>query len=338
MDAAMDSRISFVTVIEAGAIELKAVRLAESLRTWGGSFSKAPFVFVRPRRGPSLSRSTLRRMHELGVTYVQTNASHQYEWYDFLNKPIAIRIAAEKIRTPYLCWLDDDVLVLDEPTRLVPEADEDFLACPADLNMGSTGPGHRFEPYWDTFCNSIGISLNDLGVIRVHRENVLARTYFNSGVMVFRLSSEGINAYVQTTIAALNARIRSSTEGIYMHEQMSVGIAAIKCGLNIGSLPVTYNFSSIELFDPLNHSAADSMILFHYHDAFFPERFDQLCAAFFAHRPDRLQYVQSLGMINMSSLSSLGRLQSRFFRAIRRRKQKKYMATCRVIDTAGANS
>lgn len=337
MEAARSSKISFVTVVEAGAIELKAVRLAESLRTWGGDFAKAPIVFVRPRRGPALSRSTLRRMQELGVMYFQTNASHQYDWYNFLNKPIAIRIAAEKVETPYLCWLDDDVLVLDEPTRLVPESGEDFLACPADLNMGSTGPGHRFEPYWHAFCDSVGISLDDLGFVRVHRENILARTYFNGGVMVFRLSSGGIDAYVQTTIGALNARIRSSTEGIYMHEQMAVGIAAMKCRLRIGTLPMAYNYSSHELFNPLNISAADEMILFHYHDAFFHERFDNLCDVLAVYRPDRLEFVRSLGMINMRRLRILGRLQSRVFGAIRRRKQKSYLATCRVIDTAGVD-
>jgi hypothetical protein len=328
--------MTFVSVVEAGAIEVKAIRLAESLRQWGGRFAGCPILFVKPRSGPALSAATLRRMRELDIDYLQKCQRHQYDWYHFLNKPIAIRTAAEKTQTPYLCWLDDDILVLDEPVQLMPASSCDFVACAPDLNLGTQGPGDRFHAYWDAFCTAVGTSLEAQEFVHVHRENIRTQSYFNSGVFAFRLTSGFIDGYLATVLAAMDARITSSTEGIYMHEQMSCGIAARKINLNVGELPWTYNFNVSDLKDPVHQSTAERVVLLHYHSAFFAEEYQSLCQSIGRTRPDRLDFVRSLGPLEMNYLSTLTRLRCRLLRSSRERKRARYISACRSIDTSPA--
>ncbi len=330
----MEAHVTFVTAVESGHIELKALRLAESLRKWGGRFAGCPILFVRPRSGPALNAATLRRMRELDVSYLQKSEPHQYGWYNFLNKPIAIRIAAEKTHTPYLCWLDDDILVLDEPALLMPKPAADFVACAPDLNMGTCRPGDRFEAYWNTFCRAVGSSLAAQGFVHIHRENIRATSYFNGGVFSFRIASGFIDAYLATVMAALDARIASSTEGIYMHEQMSLGIAARKLDLCIAELPWIYNFDFKDMDDSVHDSTATKVVLLHYHGGFFRDEYDLLCNSIARCRPDRLDFVRSLGLIDMNRVGALSRVCNRLLRAGRRRNMARYLAACRTIKTS----
>jgi len=331
----MSSEVTFVTVIEGGHLEFGTLRLVESLRKWGGRLADSPFLFVKPRPGPEPSRATRRRMNELGVDYLCTASRNRYDWYNFLNKPASVLRASDVAQTPFLCWLDADILVLNEPCQLVPGPDLDFVACAPSMDMHTVGPGSRYDAYWGEFCRAVGFSLEALGTVRVHREDMVTRTYFNSGVIGFRISSGYADAYYHTVLAALDARITSSTDGIFMHEQMSLTIAAKALGLRIRELPWTYNFSSYDLesTNPRARDAAAGMVVFHYHGYFFPEKFGRLCELIADRRPDRLDFVRSLGSYDVSRLGPWKRLRTRLRKEVRRRQEKRYVAACRTIET-----
>lgn len=329
----MGSDITFVTVFESGFIELEALRLVESLRRWGGRYANAPFFFVKPRAGPGPHRATRRRMHELGVDY-RVASRNEYEWNKFFTKPVALREAAAYARTPIVCWLDADVLVLDEPSLMDLAPDIDLAICAKDVNMGTTGPGSRYEAYWDEFCRAVGVSFEELGWVTTLEEGVRIRSYFNAGILSIRASSGLLEEFHRTLVVALDARLASSTDLIIMHDQMAVGIAARRLRLRIHELPLSYNYSCYELEAPSHPASRTSeIVLVHYHGAFFPDKYDGLLRRIEERRPDRLDFVRSLGPINVGRLNPLSRIHMRLLRRVRQRRQLKYEATCRIIET-----
>ncbi len=330
----MGSELTFVTVIESGYLEITALRLVESLRLWGGRYADSPFLFVKPRAGPSLGHKTRRRMHKLGVDYHVTASHNEYEWYNFLNKPVAVRAAAAVVQTPMICWLDADILVLDEPSQLDLGSDTDLAACVSDVNMGTFGPGSRFEAYWAEYCNAVGFPLESLGWVRPCGTDHLIRSDFNSGVMSIRASSGLAEEYYNTVIAALDARLTSSTDGIFLHEQMAIGVAARRLRLRVRELPLSHNYNCYELESPSSpESQASELTLFHYHDAFWPPGYNDTERQIAQRRPDRLDFVRSLGPINVNRFNPITRLRARLLRQRRKRREREYMTTCRVIET-----
>lgn len=330
----MSNEVTFVTVFESGYLELLALRLVESLRQWGRKHADSPFLFVKPRPGPGPGRETRRRMLKLGVDYCVAASTSDYEWYNFLNKPVALREAQAVVGTPIICWLDGDVLVLDEPSLLDLRSDVDLAVCAPDITVGTFGPGSRYEAYWDTYCKAIGFSLDDLGWVRPCWHESRIRSYFNGGVMSIRASSGFIEEYYKTVVAALDARLASSTDGIFMHEQMAIGVAARRLHLHICELPLSYNYSCYELDDPSGpESRACELILLHYHEAFWPNKYDGMLNRIAERRPDRVEFVLSLGPIKMRRLNPLSRLYVRLLRRGRQRSQETYIATCQKIET-----
>jgi hypothetical protein len=330
----MGNELTFVTVIESGSLEIAALWLVESLRRWGGRYADSPFLFVKPRAGPGPGYTTRRRMHKLGVDYRVTPSEKEYEWYDFLNKPVALQAAGAVAKTPMICWLDADILVLGEPSLLDPGPDNDLAICAPDVNIGTYGPGSRYEAYWATYCNAVGFPLEDLGWVRPCGKESVIRSYFNGGVMSIRTSSGLVEEYYKTVIAALAARLASSTDGIFMHEQMAIGIATRRLGLRVRQLPINYNYSCYELNSPSSpESRVSKLTLLHYHGAFWPATYDDTLRRIAERCPERLDFVRSLGTIKMSRINPMTRLRVRLLRRGRQRRQEKYMATCQTIET-----
>ena len=304
----MGSDITFVTVFESGFIELEALRLVESLRRWGGRYANAPFFFVKPRAGPGPHRATRRRMHELGVDY-RVASRNEYEWNKFFTKPVALREAAAYARTPIVCWLDADVLVLDEPSLMDLAPDIDLAICAKDVNIGTTGPGSRYEAYWDEFCRAVGVSFEEARLGHNPRGGSS-----HSLLLQLRHSIDPGLVRFARGVPPNDRRRVGRPAGIvdrphHMHDQMAVGIAARRLRLRIHELPLSYNYSCYQLEAPSHPaSRASEIVLVHYHGALFPDKYDGLLRRIEERRPDRLDFVRSLGPINVGRLNPLSRI------------------------------
>lgn len=61
------TRLTFACCAKYGTLEEGSLRLAESLRRYGGELANARIVAVTPRHGPWLRPSTLEALERLGV-------------------------------------------------------------------------------------------------------------------------------------------------------------------------------------------------------------------------------------------------------------------------------
>lgn len=286
--APLPSTVTFATGVEAGAIETMAVRLVQSLRKWGGRLADAPFVAVRPRRGPPLKRSTLRQLADLGVTFVNARPTHGKSWFVWMNKPTTLLAAEAVATTDTLAWLDADMLVLEEPAALALPTDVDFAACAADRNAGTADPADPYHGYWQAVANALGLTVEQLPWVVTERERARIRLYFNAGLFAYRRSTGFAQAFMDDCQRTLNARIKSSRQGIVLTDQVVLGLTAVRLGLRWQPLPIAYNFAvgrklhAAKLYDPANLA---SVRILHYHDGMWPSFYPQLLADLRGHRP-----------------------------------------------------
>jgi hypothetical protein len=80
-------------------------------------------------------------------------------------------------------------------------------------------------------------------------------------------------------------------------------------------------------------SRVSKLTLLHYHGAFWPVMYDETLRRIAERTPERLDFVRSLRKIKLSRLNPVTRLRVRLLRCARQRRQEKYIATCRKVET-----
>ena len=299
-----DARIPSITVvccIESGSLEENTVRLVESLRRFGGIFQSIPIVAVTPRFGPPLSRRTLLVLDSLNARHVRFRARNSYSWNGFLNKPLALAHIEQSLTTESICWLDSDILVLNEPVLLALSQSEDFLASISDFaNNGTNGAGAQ-EQYWRKVARIVGVDLASVPWVRTPLDSKRIRAYFNSGVFVYRRNTSFGQHFLKSCLDIFDARIKSSADDVFFIDQVALGLTAARMGLRVRYLPLTYNFP-IGSFIPERYISVAGMRdarLLHIHDAmyspFWPTALDYLRQA----QPQFADWIAEKGPIEV---------------------------------------
>src|SRR4051794_39348667 len=124
----MANSICFVACVESGPLEAQTVRLAESIRRFGGALADEEILAITPRFGPPLSQETRRRFRELNVRHERLASHPKYAWYHYLNTPIALAAAEGLTQADVICWTDSDLLFMGEPSELALDDSTDFIA------------------------------------------------------------------------------------------------------------------------------------------------------------------------------------------------------------------
>jgi hypothetical protein len=285
--SAAAGRICFVACVESGQLEAQTVRLAESIRRFGGSFADSEILAVTARFGPPLASETRRRFRELGVRHERIASHPDYAWYHYLNKPLALAAAETLSDADVLAWLDSDIVCLGEPDGLALGADLDFASCvPDDGIVGSTGPASPHEPDWRRLCGIYGLAVDDLPWVVSDVGSVRIRLYFNSGVFAYRRGIGFSERYLDTCLKALNAGFGFQHNGEHFTDQVVLGIAMLQAGLRWRQLPHSHNFAMGSfLAVPPPDELAPVRIL-HYHDGMGPAFWPTLVGALAVPHPD----------------------------------------------------
>lgn len=327
MDAPADT-LSFVCCIESGPLEWMSLRLAESLRRWGGAFANCPVFAVTPRFGPPLGRATRAAMDKFSVTHLHAPGGNRRAWFGFLNKPGAVVAAEEHARTPCVAWLDSDILVLGEPAELALSPDEDFAACAPDRNIGSTGPDDPFDVYWQKVAGVFGIDLDRFPWIVTETEKARIRLYWNSGVFSWRRGRGFAAQYRDDCERLLASRVASKQAGVFFTDQVALVLTVLGKGLRWRALSHACNFAiGKKLQGQVDPAGVAVSRLLHYHDALWPASWDASMALLREQRPDVHRWLEEQGPArNPAPWPS--RVFARLLRYRRDRKVEAYEAGC----------
>ena len=130
---------TIVTCVESGPLEAQVLMLAETLRAFGGSWSKSDFVAVKPRRGPSISAHTRRELKRLSVEFIDENMNAELSWWNNANKSATIAKLEGRVSTRNVTWMDSDLVVLNPLDDLLPSPGTQFVARAGEGYLGSDG-------------------------------------------------------------------------------------------------------------------------------------------------------------------------------------------------------
>lgn len=316
-------RAAIVCCIESGPLEAQTVRLAESVRRFGGGLSDAPIVAIRPRRGPSLASSTRQALHRLEVELIEHVTNTEFAWQHYSNKILALLAAEETVQAQQYIWLDSDVMVLAEPEAMWLGPEEDFVACAPDKGgLGSTGPTDIRDGPWRRACDVLGIAIDGLPWVTTFTEHTRIRFYVNSGVFAYRGGAGFAQAYVEDCFKYLRARKSKSHSEVHFMDQIVIGLTVHRLGLRWRLLPHSCNYGCysklLHWVDARELAAAQ---ILHYHDMMELERWPILCSLLEqANHPLRADIVRFGPLRDPSGVSAkVVRESLRIARGIRRR-------------------
>jgi lipopolysaccharide biosynthesis glycosyltransferase len=322
--------VTFALCVEAGGFESMAVRAITSLRKFGGRFANCPVTAVTPRFGPSLTRATRDAFDDLETTYSNAHPANRYSWYPYVNKVLAALEAQRTCSTDHVCYIDADMLVIDEPDLLDLDDETDLAACAADKNIGS-GDADETTPYWREISRTLGLNYDDLPWVHAHRDNADIRIYFNAGLFCYRKSCAFAEQYLNCVNTLLDAKVSSKVSDIYFLEQASLGLAAVKSKARWKALPHVYNYAmGRKIMDQYEPAKVRQGKILHYHDMMWPEMWPALLEKLQADRPEVHDWLATLGPLREPG-SKLQQVFSKVLHAQRKRKSGRHIAACKVV-------
>lgn len=243
--------LHFVFICQGGELEAKSVLLAASLRCHaGGSHQLTAAIPGAADSWPQPEPGTLEVLKSLGVRCGSVRNSVALD-YPYGNKMECLAIPTDCSTTVYI---DSDILMMRGfGDDALPE--RPLCAVPASLS-------HATEHEWASFYAAYGLDMPEW-----HQLTLISQEptppYFNGGLLVVR----GVPVFGEMwaescsrlrKIPGLPGKIRNR-----FLDQFGVTIAAARLDLDIGVLPMQWNFPSwsLELGD------APTPIFFHYQTA-----------------------------------------------------------------------
>ena len=318
-------KAAVICCIESGTLEAQVIRLADSIRKYGGSLlSGVPIVAVRPRLGPPLSRATRQSLGQLQVELVERRINRSFAWQHYTNKAHALLAAEDIVSAEQYIWLDSDVLVLADPSEhLILRLGEDFVGCAPDRGViGSSGSEDRNDEIWRRACNVFEIDIDSLPWVVTCTEGSRIRFYLNSGVFAYRRDSGLAKNFADDCFRYLRANATKSHPEVHFSDQLVLGLCVHRMGLKWRLLPHSCNYACYsKLLHWVTPGDLTSAQILHYHDMMTAKNWPRLVSLIRnAHHP-RGDYLESMGPLHDPSgrMARGARELLRLVRGLRRR-------------------
>ena len=172
----------------AGRSERQALRLAESIRSFGGDYTQSPIWILLPESEVSMVGDILSRLVPLDIRLVPFDNRLSLEDFPFARK-VAAAATAEALaggQTKFLVWMDPDSLLLQDPTPLLLPPDVSLGIRPVDHTLIGSVYEQPIEPFWELVYSRCGVPPGMVYPMTTGIDQVQIRTYFNTGLVVTR--------------------------------------------------------------------------------------------------------------------------------------------------------
>ena len=180
--------IIFATFAEQEAQLNNILLMAKSIRTFAGQHRNAPIWLYIPT---SLGEEKFRIWEQLANFNVNIKTSETPQdaiWYYFARKVFAAAQAEAEAdgRTEILAWLDEDTIVLQEPSEFILAKGKALGYRPVmhkNIGLLYTGP---VDLFWSRAYNIMSVSESSLFPMVTPADGDTIRPYFNAGCMIVR--------------------------------------------------------------------------------------------------------------------------------------------------------
>ncbi len=325
---------TFVLCVESGPLETQTVLCIESLRRWGGRFANCPILAITPRKGPPLGEDTVAAFSRMNVTWHAFESDHPADWYNPMNKPLALAYAEKVTDCDTIIWLDSDTLVIGDPWELELESGCDFTAMPGSYRFDIASDGsNKHEAFWQACLAHHGIDPARYPWIPAQPgETGYIRMYWQGGAFAYRRKTHLGQAHFDFSLRQIDARLASRHSGAYFTEQVGLALGVDRTRLAYRVLSASHNFTINALTgdQSVDASALSRARVVHYFGSMWPDEFDRFQACFLEARPDVAAWLGEKGPLSDCRPLPVRGL-SKWKRVRRKRKATSYLASCKTF-------
>ena len=233
--------------------ELKHIEyLADSLRTFGGRFSQAPvWAYLAESLAASLGSDLSARLKALGVDLKTSGIPGDANWFYYAGKTFAAGDAETEAegQAEILVWMDEDTIVLKEPSELALNDQVDFAYRPVMHNRSGSLASEPPSPFWSRVYELLNLDPDQLFSMVTPADRQTIRAYFNAGLLAVR-PERGIlrgwgdafkKLYRDPTLASMCGE--DVTWRIFLHQAALVGPVINRLDRSaLHELPDSYNY------------------------------------------------------------------------------------------------
>lgn len=194
----------FAFMLGSGTAENEALRLARSIRTFGGEFCFNPIWLLSLRSEEELSLATQQELFSLGVRLITFDMDKAGSGFPFAAYVTAAGIAEGLAQgeASYLALMAPDTLILQPPSIFLLPSEKILGACPVHLKLIGSGFDDPIDEFWGLIYRSCKVNLERIYPLQTIVDEQLVRAYFNAGLLVVR-PERGILRAWQSNFEAL---------------------------------------------------------------------------------------------------------------------------------------
>lgn len=235
-----------------GGDERESVLLAQSIRAFGGCFSRSPIWILVPEQTP-LSETTLRSLDALTASVFPFTLPEPALVFPYAPKVFAAAQAESRAQglTDLLVWMDSDTLLLREPGEFILPTGKSFGGCPVQLKNISSLAAQPVDDFWQAIYAACLTPPEQIFLLTTTVDRVEVRAHFNAGLLVVRPEAGLLNAW-KSNFACLFADEalepfyrRNFLYHVFIHQAvLSATLLSRLEPDKIQLFPPTYNFAA----------------------------------------------------------------------------------------------
>lgn len=241
----------FATYAESDEQLRHVIYLAESIREFAGRFSEASILLYLPDGYTQRDSDLLDKLHQLNVAIRGCTIPEQTSWYYFAGKTHASGLAETEAigAADILVWLDEDTIILREPTDLLLADSIGLGYRPVMHNRSGTLWGEPPTPFWAQIYEVLEIEPDSLFPMLTVADRQQIRAYFNAGLLAVRPERGLLRGWDESFVQLCDDKTLSRMcldnveRRIFLHQTALVGAVCHRLSRQqMIELPASYNY------------------------------------------------------------------------------------------------
>ena len=165
---------------------------AESIREYAGRFADAPLWVYMPQTLLDKGMPVLERLRRTGAEIKTSDTPEDARWFYYAGKVFAAAEAEREAagRGAVLVWMDEDTIVLNEPSAFDLPDTVAFAYRPVMHNRSGTLHGQPVNPFWKRIYELLKLDPEAQFAMTTPADKQQIRAYFNAGLLVVRPEKE----------------------------------------------------------------------------------------------------------------------------------------------------
>lgn len=178
----------FACLLNSVGTEKDTLRLASSIRTFGGEFCFNPIWMFSQRGENDLPESIRQELFSLGVRLITFDMDPAANSFPFATYVTAAGIAETLAQgeTSFLAFMAADTLVLQAPYEFLLRAGKSLGGCPVHLKLLGSAYNEPVDDFWKLIYHHCGVNPEQVFPMQTIVDEQMVRAYINAGLLVVR--------------------------------------------------------------------------------------------------------------------------------------------------------